>query len=179
MPQIVYQSYWITKTNIERLDDDHKRMNFVSVKLHQCWEDFHIDDEYFKRAALWASRNQIPLFIHIYSREEMLKLIEYIRSNPESIIVIGHLYCLEDFLDLPKEMLSNVFFDLSNYYFVSKERFLMGYQAFGAEHFLLGSDTPYGKNALEKTVGMVRDSGIAESDINKICGKNAVDLFHL
>lgn len=51
--------------------------------------------------------------------------------------------------------------------------------ALGAGHFLLGSDTPYGKNALESTIDMIRNSGISNGDIEKICGINAVRLYDL
>lgn len=179
MEGTVYQSYWVTKANVDRLDADFERMKFVSIKLHQCWEDFHIEDDYFNNVALWAESRDIPLFIHIYSRKEMLKLIEYTKLHSMLKIIIGHLYCLEDFLSLPEDNISNVFFDLSNSYFVSKERFLLGYHALGAGHFLLGSDTPYGKNALESTIDMIRNSGISNGDVEKICGINAIRLYDL
>lgn len=179
MPDTVYQSYWVTKANIDRLDEDYERMKFVSVKLHQCWEKFFIDDEYFKKVALWAENKGVPLFIHVYSRDEVLKLIEYIKGHPDLKIVIGHLFCLEDFIKLSKHVVENVYFDLSNCYFVSKERFMLGYKAFGAEHFLLGSDTPYGKNAFENTLDMIRNSGISNFDVDNICGKNAMRLYNI
>lgn len=179
MPDIVYQSYWITKDNAGRLDEDYERMKFVSVKLHQCWEDFRIEDGYFTKVSLWAENRGIPLFIHVYSKDEIRKLIGHIKHHPELKVVIGHLFCIEDFLVLPKDVISNVYFDLSNSYFVSKERFLLGVNVLGADHFLLGSDTPYGKNALENTIEMIRKSGISASDIDRICGLNAVRLYDL
>ncbi len=78
MPGRVYQSYWVTKANVGRLDADYARMGFVSVKLHQCWEDFSIEETYFGGVASWAEVHGIPLFIHVYSRDEMRKLIRYI-----------------------------------------------------------------------------------------------------
>ncbi len=179
MKAVVYQSYWITKANVDRLVEDYKKMNFVSVKLHQCWEDFHIEDLYFRKAAIWAEIRDIPLFIHVYSKDEMLKLIEYVQHHPMLKVVIGHLYCLEEFLSIPKDTIPNVYFDLSNSCFVSRERFLLGYNSLGAERFLLGSDTPYGKNALENTIDMIRNSGISEDEVEMICGKNAIKLYKL
>ncbi len=93
--------------------------------------------------------------------------------------MIGHLYCVEEFLDLPKDTVRNVYFDLSNFYFVSKERFLRGYEALGAEHFMLGSDTPYGKDAPEGTARLIGESGIPERDAADICGENATRLYGL
>lgn len=177
MPGQVFQAYWVTKANIDKLDEDYERMKFVSVKLHQCWEDFSIDDTYFQKAAVWAEKKGLPLFIHLYSVEEAEKLMQYIEKHPNLKIVIGHLYCVEQFMQLPKDSLKNVYFDLSNFYFVSKERFLAAYNNLGGEHFLLGSDTPYGRDALEDTIKMVEGSEISQEDVERICGGNACRLY--
>ena len=79
---------------------------------------------------------------------------------------------------LPDSSVKNVYFDLSNCYFVSKERFLAAYKHFGGEHFLLGSDTPYGRDALQNTIKMIEESGISQEDIERICGGNACKLYH-
>lgn len=177
MPGQVFQAYWVTKANIDKLDEDYKRMKFVSVKLHQCWEDFSIEDAYFQKVASWAEKKKVPLFIHLYSVEEVEKMIHYIEKHPDLKVIIGHLYCVEQFMHLPECSFKNVFFDLSNCYFVSKERFLVAYKHFGGEHFLLGSDTPYGRNALENTIKMIEESGISQEDIEKIGGGNAHNLY--
>ena len=179
LPGRVYQSYWVTRYNYETLEYTYDKMRFIGLKLHQCWEDFEIDDDYFKTVSLWAEKKGIPLFIHVYSKQEMLKLIDYIGRHPALKVVIGHLFCMEDFFILTRDALSNVYFDLSNINFVSKERLLLGYEAFGGDRFILGSDTPYGKNTLEDTIAMIKGSGIPKEDVEKICGTNAAGLYGL
>ena len=159
------------------LEQDYERMGFELVKMHQCWEDFEIGDDYFRRAAAWAEQNNVPMFLHIYDRAEMQKLILYITEHPKMKFIIGHLYCLELFLEGSREAFRNVYFDLSNGYSVSKERIMLGYSHFGAEHFLLGSDTPYGKKSLELTLSMIKSLDIAEDDLDKICGLNLLKLL--
>lgn len=177
LPEKVLQSYWITKANVMHLEQDYERMHFDLVKMHQCWEDFEVGDDYFCKAAMWAEQNNVPMFIHIYNQTEMKKLILYIKEHPNMKFIIGHLYCLELFLEGSKEAFRNVYFDLSNGYFVSKERIMLGYSHFGAEHFLLGSDTPYGKKSLELTLSMIKKLDITEEDSDKICGLNILKLL--
>ena len=128
-------------------------------------------------AATWAEQNNVSMFIHIYNQDEMKKLIQYIAEHPNMKFIIGHLYWLELFLEGSAETFRNVYFDLSNGYFVSKERILLGYSHFGAEHFLLGSDTPYGKKSLELTLSMIKKLDITEEDLDKICGFNILKLL--
>lgn len=177
LPGVVFQNYWVTKKNAGRLEEDYKRMGFIAVKLHQCWEDFSIEGEYFQGIASWAEKKGLPLFIHLYCRDEVKKLIRYIEKHPKLKIIIGHLYCVEEFRSVPLSVLENVYFDLSNCYFVSKERFQIGYDAIGGEHFLLGSDTPFGKDAVENTMKMIQKSGIPKEDVEKIWGGNAQRVF--
>lgn len=177
LPDRVLQSYWITHANVENLDRDYQRMQFDFVKMHQCWENFEIGDAYFTKAAMWAEQNGVPMFIHILNQVEMKKLIAFIKEHPDITFIIGHLYWLELFLEESKEVFCNTFFDLSNAYFVSKERIMLGYSHFGAEHFLLGSDTPYGKKSLELTLSMIRELDIPEEDKDKICGLNVCRLL--
>lgn len=102
---------------------------------------------------------------------------EYLTAEKILKIIIGHLYWLELFIEDSKEAFRNVSFDLSNGYFVSKERIMLGYSHFGAEHFLLGSDTPYGKKSLELTLSMIKKLDITEEDLDKICGLNILKLL--
>ena len=102
----------------------------------------------------------------------MIKLITYIRQHPDITFIIGHLYQLELFLKEDKKYFKNTYFDLSNLYFVSKERTMMAYEHFGAEHLLLGSDTPYGKHALEDTIDQIEQLEIPEQEKKLIMGEN-------
>ena len=77
-----------------------------------------------------------------------------------------------------KEYFKNTYFDLSNYYFVSKERIMLAYQHFGADHLIFGSDTPYGKQSLENTLKQISELDISRSEIELILGENLMKLFN-
>lgn len=172
LPDRVLQCYWITRDNIERLHSDYARMRFVMVKMHQCWERFAFDDELFLEAAAWAESHAMPMFLHVYNRRQMGLLIRYLGEHPRLKVIIGHLYLAELFYDEPKEMKEHVWFDLSNCYFVSQERMLKAIEHLGAKHLLLGSDTPYGKRALENTMERIWELPISDEAKRGILGEN-------
>lgn len=173
----VKQCYWVTKDNQSRVQEDYKRMQFDTIKFHQCWEKFDISDDYFSKTVKWASKKKIPIFIHVCNIEQMAKLICFIKNNPDAIIIVGHLYGVELFMEEEKEYFKNTFFDLSNSYFVSKERTIRAYEHFGANHLLLGSDTPYGKGSLENTVQQILDLQIPNEDKERILGENLLEIL--
>lgn len=37
------------------------------------------------------SSNKLPIFIHLYSKKEALKLLRFIRGNKNAVLIIGHL----------------------------------------------------------------------------------------
>ena len=94
-------------------------------------------------------------------------------------MVIGHLYGMELFPREDKQHFENTYFDLSNFYFVSIERTMLAYKYFGAEHLLLGSDTPYGKNSLENTLRQISELELSTLEKERILGLNLARLLKL
>ena len=176
-PEMIKQCYWVTNMNQDVLEEDYQRMKFDMVKLHQCWEKFDIEDDYFLEVAGWAEEKQIPLFIHVKNKAQMDKLINYIKNHPKLKVVIGHLYLVEEFFKFDKDIFKNTYFDLSNLYYVSKERTKLAYEHFGAKHLLLGSDTPYGHFALRDTVKQIQELGLSEEETDLILGLNLVKIM--
>lgn len=86
---------------------------------------------------------------------------------------------MELFIREDKQHFENTYFDLSNYYFVSKERTMLAYSNFGAEHLLLGSDTPYGKNSLENTIQQISELELPQLEKERILGLNLARLLKL
>ncbi len=77
---------------------------------------------------------------------------------------------------------NNIFFDLSNTYFVSEYRLRLALKHFGSSKLLLGSDTPYGENALEKCIKRIefldiKESDIKESDKENVLGNNMNNIL--
>lgn len=155
LPNKVKQCYWVTKANWTEVQKDYERMHFDTIKFHQCWEKFSLEDEFYVKTVDWAASNQIPVFVHVRDLSQMEKMVEFIKNHPKAIMIIGHLYGVELFIKEEKDYFRNTYFDLSNAYFVSPERTMLAYEHFGAEHLLLGSDTPYGKHSLENTIQQI------------------------
>lgn len=179
LPDQVKQCYWVTRANYKNIQSDYERMKFDTIKFHQCWEKFDIEEKYFIDTVEWATKNKLPVFIHVKDLEQMKKLVEFIKKHQDATVIIGHLYHVELFMSNPKEYFANTYFDLSNFYFVSKERTMMAYNYFGADHLLLGSDTPYGKESLENTIKQINELGIPDTDKEKILGLNMANLLKL
>lgn len=88
----VIQFVWITtgiKNKTEYLDSKFADWKFHGVKLHQCWENFSVDSEFFREVAIWTENHDLPLFIHLYSDSEVTKLINYKRNHPRLKLIVA------------------------------------------------------------------------------------------
>jgi len=175
----VIQFFWITKEtkDIEScLNSKYENWHFKGVKLHQCWEEFSIRSDFFKRTALWCEKNEIPLFIHLYSDKDVLDLIKYKESHPQLKLIVAHLFGLELFIDRAYKD-DNIYFDISPYQLNSDERLIKAIDYISARHLLMGSDTPYGKNSLNKSIDRINRMNISENDKQLILGENMRNLL--
>lgn len=177
MPDKIKQFYWVIKENYQRVEEDYQKMDFDGIKFHQCWESFDIEEDFFQQTVLWATEKQLPIFIHLSDLEQVSKLIKFIKKNPEAVIIVAHLYGVELFAGEDVSYFKNTYFDLSNCNFVSKERTMLAYRYFGSDKLLMGSDTPYGKKALEQTIEQIEKLPIPRKDIDKILGENFRQLL--
>lgn len=171
-PDLVKQFFWMTKGQWENVDENYERMKFDGLKLHQCWEGFDVDSEWFESILKWVTGKDMPLFIHLCSHKEVVKLIAMIKRHPRAKIIVGHSFGVEIFMKEELKYFDHVYFDLSNAYLVSKERIEMAVRHFGSEKLLMGSDTPYGVDALEKSIALINDLAISEDDKANILGGN-------
>ena len=154
-------------------------MKFDVLKMHQCWEGFDISSNWFSEVIEWIIAMDMPLFIHMYSYKDIRALINVIKDKPKAKIIIAHLFGVELFINEDIKYFDNVYFDLSNAYFVSKERIMKAYKHFGNTKLFLGSDTPYGINALEKSIERIRNLDINENEKNNILGNNMKALLKI
>ena len=58
---------------------------------------------------------------------------------------------------------------------LSREQFLRMVKAFGADHILFGSDSPW--TDLKESLSLIRESGLPDADVNDILGNNAAKLL--
>lgn len=178
----VIQFIWVTTQIISPsayLDNKWKDWNFKGVKLHQCWENFSIDSDFFREVALWAEHNGLPLFIHLYSDAEVEKIIEYKKRHPNLKLIIAHLFGLELFLkhNFKDE---NLYFDMSTLQLISKTRLMDAIHFVGADRVLFGTDTPYGcKDNIRKNLNRISSLDISSADKDWILGENMRGLLKL
>jgi uncharacterized protein len=175
----VIQFIWITthiRDPLGYLDNKFIEWHFSGVKLHQCWDNFSIDSRFFSEIARWTEKNDLPLFIHLSSDTEVRKIIKYKAVHPNLKLIIAHLFAVELFINENLNPI-NLFFDLSSPQLVSKKRLMTAMHFFGARHFILGSDIPYGKMNLQRNIDRISKLDITEQDRKLILGENLLLLL--
>lgn len=178
----VIQFIWITtrmKNKTEYLDSKFADWKFHGVKLHQCWENFSVDFEFFNEVAVWTENHDLPLFIHLYSDSEVTKLINYKRNHPRLKLIVAHLFGLELFIqDNFKD--DNLYFDTSTIQLISNNRLIKAIDFVGVERILFGTDTPYGaKDNIKKNINRIKELDISSDAKNLILGLNMKRLLKL
>lgn len=178
-PDRIIQFYWVLLNELKsenELDDRLKQWNFKGIKLHQCWESFRVRSDKFVRVAKWAEKNDLPIFIHLYSKKGVLELISYIKEHPGTKFIIAHLFGLEYYIRSGIHS-ENVYFEISAPPLISTKRLQKAINHFGARKIILGSDTPYGKDNLELNIQRVNNLPIPHAEKELILGRNIRKLL--
>lgn len=177
----VIQFIWITQQiekPIEYLNEKLSIWNYKGIKLHQCWEDYSIDSEFFRTVAEWAEKNDLPLFIHLYSDNDTKQLIKYKKGHPKLKLIVAHLFGLEIFIEHNCKD-ENLYFDISTIQLTSTKRLKNALKFVGATNVTLGTDTPYGKDNLKKNINRVRSLDISTKEKELILGENMRKLLKI
>lgn len=177
----VIQFVWITQqiTNpVEYLNEKLIEWRFNGVKLHQCWESYSIDSEFFSTIAEWAEKNDMPLFIHLFSESDVREIIEYKRNHPKLKLIIAHLFGLELFIKSGFKD-ENLYFDSSTLQLTSSKRLMAAIKFAGAKNVTMGTDTPYGKDNLMKNIERIKNLDISTKEKDLILGENIKDLLKI
>ena len=177
----IIQFIWITKQNgniNDFLNKKYSEWGFHGVKLHQCWETFTVDSNFFREVAVWAEKNDLPLFIHPDSDAEVLKIIDYKRDHPNLKLIIAHLFGLELFI---KENFKddNLYFDSSCPQLISEKRLMIAIRFIGINKIIFGTDTPYGRDNIDKYMKKIKNLNISAQDRDLILGENLRKLLKL
>jgi uncharacterized protein len=181
MQDKVIQFVWIT-TRINNpskyLDNKMGEWKFHGVKLHQCWENFSVDSDFFNAVALWTEKNELPLFIHLFSDIEVANIIKYKKNHPKLKLIVAHLFGLELFI---KENIKddNLYFDSSPPQLISKKRLMDAIHFAGADKIIFATDTPYGKNNTKIYINKIRNLEISDIEKDLILGENLRRLLKL
>ena len=177
----VIQFIWITQqvnNPTEYLNEKLTKWNFKGVKLHQCWEDYSVDSDFFRTIAVWSEKKDLPLFIHLYSDNDVKHLIEYKKEHPKLKLIVAHLFGLELFIKNSFKD-SNLYFDTSTLQLTSTKRFMDAIKFVGAANITFGTDTPYGKNNLKKNISRIKSLEISDNEKKLILGENMRKLLKI
>lgn len=175
----IIQFYWINplKEGISGdLEEKHDLWKFAGIKLHQACHPFIIESGMFSDIAEFAASKHLPVFIHLYSRKDVLDFISVSGSSRTNFIV-GHLIGLEIFIKEKKLLGDNVYFDISCPSLVSADRIVLAINEFGANRIIMGSDTPYGRNNLEQVLAVIQSLSLEEEEKEMILGNNLKSIL--
>jgi len=174
LPDRVIPFHWVVLSRdgshyeLERLYDER---HFCGLKLHQCWDRFRVASAEFEAVMNWAELKGLPVFIHLYDRRGVRELINYLGHHPEAKVIVGHLFGLDDYI-ASGQRFERVVFDISTHEIVSTQRILKAIEYFGVHQIVMGSDTPYARDALRLAIGHVRSLPLSDPEKDSILGEN-------
>jgi predicted TIM-barrel fold metal-dependent hydrolase len=145
LPDLVIQFLWVDPLDFGQMNElENSILTYQpkGIKLHQAWNNFKIDGREFKELVDIASSHELPVFIHLYSKREVLKLLRFIKENPNATFIIGHLTGINLFKESGVS-LKNIYFDTSSSNRIQGSDILDSINAFGHDHIVFGTDTPY------------------------------------
>lgn len=180
-PDRIIQFFWMNpniSNVIEELEDKYRKWNFKGIKMHQCIDSFDSDSWMMYSVAEFAREKNIPLFIHLYMKADVVRFLKFVKDNSKTNFVIAHLIGLEIF-EKADLKIQNVYFDISPAQMTSENRIMKAIDLFGADHVMLGSDTPYGIDNLKKNIEKVNRLKISQEQKELILGKNMQCLLGL
>jgi predicted TIM-barrel fold metal-dependent hydrolase len=147
LPETLIQFLWVNPLDAHQMADIEKTLQAYGVKgikLHQVWDPFTIGGKEFNQLVEIARAHQLPIFIHLYSKNETQKLLRFIGDHQDVTFMIAHMLGLGIFEEKCNR-LPNVYFDTSGSERVRERDILEAIHFFGEEHVVFGSDTPYAR----------------------------------
>lgn len=146
------------------------------IKLHQVWNPFKIDGIEFKNLVDIASSKNLPVFIHLYSKKDVIKLLCFIRENQNAKFIIGHLTGIDLFCESGIK-LKNIYFDTSSSKRIQSIDIKQAIDAFGYEHIVFGTDTPYTR--IDEQINRIEQLNLSDNIKEHIYSMNARNILAL
>lgn len=88
------------------------------------------------------------------SKDQSIKFAELTNKFDKAIFIVGHMIGFEEISVKSKN--KNVYYDISAPYLIPYSIFKGAINKVGSERFILGSDTPYGKQNLKINIDRIR-----------------------
>ena len=179
LPELISQFLWVDPLDnayMGNLENAIKIYQPSGIKLQQSWNPFKIDGIEFKNLVDIASSNQLPVFIHLYSKREILKMLRFISENQNAVFIIGHLIGADLFSESGVN-LKNVYFDTSSSSRIQGSDIKRAIDAFGYEHIVFGTDTPYA--SIDEQIKRIERLNLSDSIKEHIYSLNAKEILSL
>ncbi len=178
-PERIVQFYWISMGRpnaYTELREDYQKYQFKGIKLHQCWERFRFHSTLFSQIGQFALDYKLPLFAHVWSNNDLREILAYKKEHPELVLIVAHLFGVESYIQSDL-ILPNVYFEISSPSLISDYRLNMAIQQMGADKIIMGTDIPYGKNNLARTLERIHALQISDEEKELILGQNMAQIL--
>jgi predicted TIM-barrel fold metal-dependent hydrolase len=179
VPGLVIQFLWVNPLDpqhMRSLERNIQDYQVSGIKLHQAWDAFTIGSREFNQLVEVAKARRLPIFIHLYSKEEARKLLRFTVENPGATFIIGHMLGL-DFFKEERGKLPNVYFDTSGSERVRGKDIQEAVDSFGYDHVIFGSDTPYAR--IEDQIAKIERMNLPDSAKEHIFRLNFEHLMEI
>lgn len=179
LPELVLQFFWVNPLDMEHmnnLENSIRTYQPKGIKLHQAWNPFKIDGSEFKNLVETALLYKLPVFVHLYSQKEVMKLLRFIKENPNPVFIIGHLTGTNLFRESGVN-LKNVYFDTSSSKRINSSHIKQAIDAFGYEHIVFGTDTPYA--GIDEQINRIEQLNLPDNVKEHIYSLNARNILAL
>jgi predicted TIM-barrel fold metal-dependent hydrolase len=179
LPELVIQFLWVNPLDFGQmngLENSIRTYQPKGIKLHQAWNNFKIDGSEFKELIDIALSHKLPVFIHLYSKKEVLKLLRFIKENPNAVLIIGHLTGTDLFSESGVD-LKNVYFDTSSSKRIQGSDIKRAIDAFGYEHIVFGTDTPYA--GIDEQIDRIEQLNLSDHIKEHIYSLNAKKILSI
>lgn len=179
LPELVLQFLWVNPLDAAymiKLENIIRTYQPKGIKLHQSWNPFKVDGIDFKNLVDICCSYQLPIFIHLYSKREVQKLVEFIGENQNAVFIIGHLIGM-DIFSKSCVNLKNVYFDTSSSDRIQSNDIKEAIEAFGYEHVVFGTDTPYA--SFDEQINRIEQLNLSDNIKEHIYNLNAKRILSI
>ena len=178
-PDRIIQIYWPDprKPHLMRtLENDYERWHFKGIKLHQVCTPFKSDGIEINAIARFCGEKRLPLFVHLSSNGDAVKLLNLAKDCPGTNFVLLHLIGLETVAQRARQM-DNIHYEISAFSYIKENRLKYAIDRLGADRVILGSDTPWDKGSLRNGIARVDRLDITGTEKERILGRNITDIL--
>lgn len=179
LPDRIIQIYWIDPRKSDfmtKFGNDFNKWHFKGVKLHQVCTPFKTNGVEINGIADFCEEERLPLFIHLWSNKEAMELMGVAGRYPKVDFILLHLIGLEVVAEKAKNI-SNIYFEISPFSYIKESRLKYAIDRLGADHIVLGSDTPWDRNSLKNNIERVNKLNIDVAAKERILGGNIAGIL--